>query len=141
MLGAQISEGKGKRTARRVVSVSPNLIVEVSFEDTSKLLGVDGINIGTYTSSPRADGTLQGEGHGVFASANGDMVTWKGMGTGKMDQSGAVSYAGMLMFNTSSPSLAALNGVAGAFEFTVSADGATHTKMWEWKTGAAAAAA
>lgn len=127
MLGTQIGEGHGKRTGRRVLSVSPGLTVEVSFEDTMKLLGVEGMNIGTYTSSPRADGSLQGEGHGVFAAMSGDMVKWRGV------ESGNVSYVGALTFDTASSHLASLNGIAGVFEFSVSADGSTHTKMWEWK--------
>ena len=132
MIGAMIGEGNGKRTGRRVVSVSPNLVVEVSFEDDSKWLGLDGMNIGTYISSPRADGSLQGDGQGAFATMSGELVTWKGVGTGKLEN-GAVSYAGTLIFNTTSASLAALNGVAGAFEFSVAADGTTQSKIWEWK--------
>ena len=67
MLGEQIGEGRGKRTARRVVCTEPIFKVEVSFEDMTKLLGVDGMNIGTYLSWPKPDGSLHGEGEGVFA--------------------------------------------------------------------------
>jgi len=133
MLGEQIGEGQGKRTTRRVVCTDPHFKVEVSFEDMTKLLGVDGMNIGTYVSWPKPDGSLHGEGEGVFASADGEMVTWKGIGIGRLGSAGAVSYRGTLSYSTGSQKLAKLNAVAGVFEFEVDANGNTHTKIWEWK--------
>ena len=133
MLGEQIGSGQGKRTARRVVAVDPVFKVEVSFEDASKILGVEGMNIGTYTSSPRPDGTLEGTGMGVFATLDGQTVTWKGIGTGALKPGGAVSYRGSLTYSTTSPKLARLNSIAGVFEFESDAAGNTVTKTWEWK--------
>lgn len=132
MLGEQISEGRGKRNSRRITATTPKLIVEVSFEDRTKMLGLDGFNIGTYTSSTRPDGTLDGEGQGVFASG-GELATWKAVGNGQYLPSGAVSYRGGITFSSASPSLQRLNSVAGAFEFEVDAEGNTHSKIWEWK--------
>jgi len=131
MLGEQIYTGQGKRTARRVLGTRP-VNVEVSFEDSGKLIGIEGMNIGTYTSMARADGTLAGEGKGVFASPDG-LVSWNGIGTGMVKANGAVSYRGCLTFETTSSSLSRLNAVAGVFEFEVDAAGNTQTKMWEWK--------
>src|SRR5438128_192137 len=117
MLGEQIGEGRGKRTARRVVCTEPIFKVEVSFEDMTKLLGVDGMNIGTYLSWPKPDGSLHGEGEGVFATVDGEMVTWKGIGVGRFGAAGAVGYRGMLSYSTRSQKLAKLNTIAGVFEF------------------------
>jgi hypothetical protein len=133
MLGEQIGSGQGKRTGRRVVAVEPVFKVEVSFEDMSKLLGVEGMNIGTYTSSPRPDGTLDGSGIGVFATLDGQTVTWKGLATGVLKPGGAVSYRGSLTYSTTSPKLARLNSIAGVFEFDSDADGNTNSRTWEWK--------
>ena len=135
MLGEQIGEGKGKRSARRVVAVEPVFKVEVSFEDVSTLLGVQGMNIGTYTSVPKPDGSLDGYGEGVFATMDGDAVTWKGLGIGHFVEGGggAVRYTGCLSYSTTSAKLARLNKVAGAFEFDVDAAGNTHSTIWEWK--------
>jgi hypothetical protein len=133
MLGEQIGEGQGKRTARRVVCTEPRFKVEVSFEDMTKLLGIEGMNIGTYVSSSKPDGSLHGEGEGVFATANGEMVTWKGIGIGRFGAAGAVSYRGCLSYSTASQKLAKLNSVAAVFEFEVDANGNTHSKFWEWK--------
>jgi hypothetical protein len=132
MLGEQIVEGRGKRTGRRVLGTQP-LNVEVTFEDNTKLLGLDGVNIGTYTSTPKPDGSLDGEGKGVFSTVEGDIATWKGIGTGRFLAAGAVSYRGCVCFVTASSKLAHLNTIAAAFEFEVDAAGNTATKMWEWK--------
>ena len=115
MLGDQIGEGRGKRTARRVLSTQPQLKVEVSFEDTAKLLGVEGVYIGTYVSMTRPDGSLDAEGQGVFAAPDGDIVTWKGIGTGRFGAAGAVSYRGCLTYNTASPELSRLKHNRGHF--------------------------
>jgi hypothetical protein len=133
MLGDLIGEGKGKRTARRVLAISPVFKVEVSFEDTATVMGVQGMNIGTYTSSPKPDGSLDGYGQGVFATAEGDTVTWHGVGCGQFQEGGAVRYVGALGYTTTSTKLAQLNKVMGAFEFTVDAEGNTSSKTWEWK--------
>src|ERR1035438_7488929 len=85
MLGEQIGEGKGKRSYRKVVSAEGGTFsIEVSFESTGKMLGVDAHEIGTYCSQPRADGSLYGEGHGVVLTADGGVATWKGGGVGKI---------------------------------------------------------
>jgi hypothetical protein len=133
MLSENIGEGRGKRTGRRVLGTEPQFKIEVSFEDMTKILGVDGMNIGTYVSWPKPDGTLHGEGEGVFASMNGDMVTWKGMGVGRFGAAGAVSYRGIISYSTKSQKLARLNTFAAVFEFDVDGAGNTQTKFWEWK--------
>jgi hypothetical protein len=47
MLGEMISESKGKRLVRRVLSVDPPT-AEVSFEDSGQVLGVAITGMGTY---------------------------------------------------------------------------------------------
>ena len=133
MLGEKIGELQGRRTCRRVLSVEGGFKVEVTFEDSGKFLGTDGGNIGTYWSTPRADGTLSGEGHGVFITADGETATWKGLGSGKFAGGGAVSYRGALIFSTASQKLMRLHGIAALFEFEVDAEGNTKSRFWEWK--------
>lgn len=132
MLGEQIGESRGKRGARKVVSVDGGFTVEVSFESTGKVLGHDTNEIGTYCSSSRPDGSLYGEGQGVIITAEGDAATWKGSGVGKF-VAGGVSYRGAIYYTSASPKFARLNSVAAVFEFEVDAAGNTHSKMWEWK--------
>jgi hypothetical protein len=132
MLGEQIYAGQGARTSRRALGTQP-VSIEVSLEDAGKLLGNDGGNIGTYVSIPRPDGTIEGNGQGIFACVDGSLVSWKGVGVGRFKEGGAVSYRGCLVFTSSSPSFGRLNGIAGVFEFEVDAAGKTQTKIWEWK--------
>ena len=133
MLGEQIGGGQGKRTARRVVSTASPFQIEVSFEDMTTLLGIQGMNIGTYVSGPKPDGSLYGTGQGVWATMDGDMATWTGLGIGRFGAAGSVSYRGCLSYTTTSAKLARLNGIAAVFEFEVDASGNTTSKMWEWK--------
>jgi len=133
MLGEQIGESRGKRTGRRVLSVDGGFKVEVAFESVGKLLGIDTIEIGTYWSASRPDGSLYGEGQGVVLGQDGSQASWKGQGVGKFVGGGAVSYRGAVYYNTASPKLTRLNTVAAVFEFEVDAEGKTHSKLWEWK--------
>ncbi|HZS50096.1 MAG TPA: hypothetical protein VFA54_04495 [Bryobacterales bacterium] len=133
MLGEMLGESRGKRTGRRVLPMDgPGVKVEVAFEDSGKLLGIDMNNIGTYWSATRPDGTLYGEGQGVIVTRDGDMGTWKGAGIGQL-KGGAVSYRGAIFYYSASPKLARLNSIAAVFEFAVDPEGNTHTKLWEWK--------
>jgi hypothetical protein len=133
MLGEQILELTGKRTGRRVLPTDVGFKVEVSFEDSGKLLGQQVNNMGTYWSGLRADGSLYGEGQGVVITQDGEVATWKGGGVGKLQSGGAVSYRGAVYYSTASAKLARLNSVALVFEFEVAADGTIRTKGWEWK--------
>jgi hypothetical protein len=132
MLGELIYQGSGKRIVRRVLSTEP-VKVEVTFEGNGKLLGSDFIEIGTYSSVVRPDGTIYGEGEGVLLSAAGDQVTWKGAGVGTFKERGAVAYRGAVFYHTASAKLSRLNSVAGVFEFEADGDGNTQSKIWEWK--------
>ena len=133
MLGEQLGELRGKRTARRVLSVDDGLKLEVTFESRGKFAGADVMEIGTYWSATRPGGGLYGEGQGVVMSEDGETATWKGGGVGKFTGGGAVSFRGAIYYSSASPKLARLNGIAVIFEFDVDADGNTHSKVWEWK--------
>ncbi len=70
MLGELIYEGRGKRTARAIASlVGAEAKVEVSFEESGKLLGAEASFIASYWAATRPDGTLYGEGQGVMVAA------------------------------------------------------------------------
>jgi hypothetical protein len=131
MLGAQIGETKGKRIVRRVLSIDPPT-AEVSFEDSGHMFGVPTTGIGTYTSVIRPDGSIYGEGQGINMTQDGEGITWQGTGVGKFGPGGAVSYRGMLFFQTNSQKLS-LGSTCGVFEYEVDAAGDTISKVWEWK--------
>ena len=125
MLGEQIGETIGKRIVRRVLSSDP-VKVEVTFEDTGKMLGIGVNGFGTYSSQVRPDGTIYGEGEGAYTTADGELLAWKGSGLGRFKEGGAVSYRGILYYRTNSQKLARLNTVTGVFEYEASASGETH---------------
>lgn len=132
MLGELISETKGRRLVRRVISIDPPT-AEVSFEDAGQILGIPTTGMGSYTSVVRPDGSILGHGQGLSMTQDGEAVTWTGTGIGKFGPGGAVSYRGMLFFQTTSQKLAHVNNASGAFEYEVDASGNTTAKIWEWK--------
>lgn len=132
MLGEQIGETKGRRLVRRVISIDPPT-AEVSFEDTGHIFGTPTTGMGTYTSVIRPDGSILGQGQGLSLTEDGEAITWTGTGVGKFGPGGAVSYRGMLFFQTASKKLARVNNASGAFEYEVDASGNTLSKIWEWK--------
>jgi hypothetical protein len=132
VIGEKISETKGRRVVRRVLSVDPPT-AEVTFEDSGNVLGVASTGMGTYTSIVQADGSLHGNGQGLTTTSDGETITWTGTGVGKFGADGAISYRGMLFFRTASQKLARLNNACGAFEYDVDAAGNTTSKVWEWK--------
>jgi hypothetical protein len=132
MLGNKIGESKGKRIVRRILSTDPPT-AEVSFEDSGTLGGVATTGSGTYTSVIRPDGSIFGQGQGLIITADGESILWTGTGLGKFGAGGAVSYRGMLFYQTASQKLASLNNSCGAFEFETDPSGATTSAVWEWK--------
>ena len=132
MLGDMIGETIGKRVVRRVLSTDP-LTVEVSFEDSGKMLGTGTTGFGTYSSVLRPDGSVLGEGEGAFMTQDGELVTWKGSGQGTFKEKGAVSYRGILYHRTASQKLARLNAAPCVFEYEIDPEGGTTARFWEWK--------
>jgi len=131
MLGELIGESKGRRIVRRVISIDPPT-AEVSFEDSGHLFGVPITGIGTYTSIVRPDGSIYGEGQGINMTQDGEAIRWTGTGLGRFGPGGAVSYRGMLFFQTNSQKIS-LGSACGAFEYEVDPAGSTTSKVWEWK--------
>lgn len=97
------------------------------------MYGVRVTGFGTYTSTVRPDGSLYGNGQGMYMTEEGEAVTWTGTGLGRFGPGGSVSYRGMLFFKTASNKLARMNNCCTAFEYEVDAKGSTVSKMWEWK--------
>ena len=137
MLGEMIGEEKGKITGVRVLPLAEgnnNPRLEVSFQGTGTLVGVDITNVGTYISVLTSAGVFNGTGQGVITTADGDIVTWTGTGVGTPTGKGlAASWRGILYYQTSSQRLAGLNKIPTVFEYEVDENGNTADKLWEWK--------
>ena len=133
MLGELIGEEKGKETARRVLSVDGGAKVEVSFQSTGKLLGVEYRGTITYWAGARPDGSLYGEAQGMYVGKGGELATFKAQGVGKVLDGGGVSFRGASYFYSDSPTFRRLNSIAAVFEYEADAEGNTKLKSWEWK--------
>lgn len=137
MLGDALGTLKGKLTGRRVLPAegsSPH--VETSFEIAGNLAGADVMVIGTYHSVVRSDGLLQGEcpRQGVVMTSTGETGTWSGTGLGRFTGKGsAVSFRGVVYFQSNAPKLARLTQVAALFEWEVDQNGDAEARYFEWK--------
>ena len=133
MLGDQIGAERGKVTGYRILRSEGGPKVEVAFQATGKILGVDHSTLASYTSSMRPDGTVLGEGQGVVRGASGQMASWVGQGVGKLGRGQAIRYRGAIYYHSASPEWPRLNSVAAVFEYEVDEQGNTDAKIWEWK--------
>lgn len=79
MLGEKLGEGSGQITGRRVLpSDNGAPKVEISIQQTGKLLGVNVVDMATFVSAVRPDGTLFGDGQGVLMGEGGEMASYSG---------------------------------------------------------------
>lgn len=135
MLGEMIGEEQGRITAVRVLpSNGQTPRMEVSFQSTGNLVGMETTEYGSYISTLMPTGLFSGTGQGVITTRDGDMATWTGTGVGKPTGKGsAASWRGAIFFQTSSQRLAGLNKIATLFEYEIDENGNTSAKLWEWK--------
>jgi hypothetical protein len=135
MLGEKIGELSGKVTGTRILpaeSAGPK--IEVSIQETGKILNVEGIDQGTYTACAHAGGTTCGEGQGIFTTKDGEIATWCGTGVGRPTGRGqGASWRGALYWQTTSQKLSRLNGLCVVFEHECDENGNTQTKLTEWR--------
>lgn len=132
MQGDLVYDEKGKVIGRRILNATT---MEVSFQTQIKLKGIDGTNMGTYTTTMMPDGSsMYGEGQGVVMSKDGQMISWKGNGVGRFVSEGKIRYTGAIYLSTQSKgSLASLNNIAVVFEHDGDTEGNVSSKGWEWK--------
>ncbi len=132
MLGDLIGEETGKVTGFRVLDdAGPK--VEVSIQTKGKLLGSDYQGRVTYESGMQPGGFLYGEGQGMYMTVDGDMVVWKGQGTGRLTPGGGARWRGAIHFMNGTGKLARLTGTVGVFEHSSDANDNVASKIWEWK--------
>jgi hypothetical protein len=137
MQGDVICEERGKVTCLRVLpheGAGPK--VEVSFQATGKIFGVDESDMGTYWTIVRqhGNGVMYGQGNGVLTTQGGEMVSWSGNGVGRFTGQGTgVSFRGVVYYQTASERFSRLNGLAGIYEYETDGAGSVNLKVWEWK--------
>ncbi len=135
MLGDLVLEEKGSTTGIRVLNEFPDKVVlEVCLATSGTLLGIEHTALWTYHSTIRPDGRVQGEGHGIYTTKDGDVATVRGTGVGVPKGAGsAASWRGALYFYSTAEKLKRLNDVAVVYEYEIDEDGNTEAKGWDWK--------
>jgi hypothetical protein len=137
MLGDKIGEEKGKVTTRRVLKgddAGSFVKLEVSFESECTILGVQGMNMGTYTVFERGPGQMYAEGQGIFGGPEGSNAIWNGHGVGVDAGDGVIAIAASVAFQTNSESLKRLNSVLVVIEHKNNMmDGSASSTLYEWK--------
>src|SRR5438309_1221459 len=113
MLGEKIYELQARITSVRVLPPedggTPRL--EMSYQGTGKILGVEVTEMGTYQAATQPDGTMMGEGNGVLMTKKGETISWHGTGRGRPTGKGmGASWRGAVYYRTTSAKLARLNG-------------------------------
>jgi hypothetical protein len=77
MLGQLIGEASGKVTGFRVVPTEGKpMEIEVSFQGSGKLLGIEITDVGRYRGTP-----LYGEGQALIMTRDGETAEWTGFGS------------------------------------------------------------
>jgi hypothetical protein len=135
-LGNLVYQHKGKITSETVLE-GPT--VQTSFSSNGTVIGgvtnVSATEIGTYTTTPRANGILYGEGQGVITADNGETVTWDSQEIGNTAPNGEITFRGSIFFRALSPtgSLGFLDNMVGVFTFQVDQSGNTAVEVLELK--------
>ncbi len=135
MIGEEIGSETGKVTSRRVLEGDDFRYVkmEITFETSCRVLGLEGMNIGTYIVYERVPGQLYGEGRGIFMSADGEAI-WNGHGIGRPTGEGmGVRFAASIAFQAGPGPLARLNEILAVVEHETDDAGNAKSTLWEWK--------
>jgi hypothetical protein len=116
------------------VRVLPDARIEVSFQGSGNLLGVDVTTLLTTVGTRQPDGTVVFEGWGVATTRDGDSVTVKAWGVRRPTGGGLKSSSrGFDIWQTASVKFARLNNTTYVWETEADEAGNYHLKLWEWK--------
>ena len=133
-IGNLIYENKGEITSQTVLE-GPT--VQTSFSSNGTILNginsIDVTEIGTYTTTPRANNVFYGEGQGVISGKNNEIITWSSQEIGTITPEKKIKFNGSIFFRTLSPigNLAFLDNKMGIFTFEVDSSKNTLTKVWD----------
>ena len=137
MLGEKLGDFTGKVTGQRVLPGDDYRYVkmEVSYQQSGQLFGVQSQDIGTYTVFERVPGQMYGEGQGFLGNAEGEGAIWNGHGVGRMTGDGmGMAFRFSLAYQAGgSGKLARLKDYLVIGEHESDANGNIKTTIWEWK--------
>lgn len=134
MIGDLFYEATGKVTSQRVLDLKGPK-VETSFMVSGNMKNIPVIEIGTFWSIPRPDGTVYGEDKDViYTKEDNEIATADAKVIGKFVNKDVMRFVGSVFFNASyQGKLAFLNGIVGIFEANVEGGTKLSIRKWEWK--------
>src|SRR5690349_3876855 len=134
MLGEAIGDTRGQTITTRVLpdeGHGPRM--EITDQGVGTLCGVQMTSTVTYIGTLRPNGTISGSGTGVVMGTAGETATFRGEGVGTFGPGGKTIWRGCLFYESESPALKRLNGIAVCFEYEVDAGGKSEGHFTEWK--------
>ncbi len=134
MIGEMIGELTGKVVGQRLVKHhGGEMMLERTFEEKGKILGVEVTFLATTWSRERPQGGMATKGHGIMMTKDGGKVHLHGSGITVQGKSPGTSIRGIRYAQTSVPSLIRLNNVGLVLEMEITPEGVMHEKWYEWK--------
>ena len=141
MQGEMLGESSGRITGVRTLRsdgqgprAGSSFYLEVGLQGTTKLLGLDLAEFGTYWQVVRPGGVLYGEGENVMTSPEGAVAHWTGFGVGAPTGPIPAARLGVCgSFLTAEGPLEPLARVANVVEYEVDGDWNYRWRMWEWR--------
>jgi len=134
MLGEQVGDTRGQLITTRVLpdeGLGPRM--EVTDQGVGTLCGVNMTSTVTYIGTMRPTGQISGQGTGIVMSTEGESATFRGYGVGTIQPNGTTTWRGSLFYESQTPKLSRLNGVAVIFEYQVDEGGKSEGHFFEWK--------
>lgn len=134
MLGEIIYEATGLIKNQRVINADKQKI-ETTFEARGKIKDIEVLDVGTFWSVPRQDGSIYGENKSVFFTSDNDVIaTAEDQVIGQNIDTTTLRFIGSAFFKTSYDGrLSSLNNIIGVFEAEVKDNKHLTVKKWEWK--------
>lgn len=125
---------KGKITGQ-VVSNSEPPQIQVSATENGTVKGIGNVtNLETWLETYRTPTIINGLGHGILTTKDGQMATWVAHDMGRTNVNTGTTFKGIMFFNTNSTGkLAFLNNLEGLFITHINTNGSRLTNIWEWK--------
>jgi hypothetical protein len=119
----------------QVVSNSGAPQVQLSIVENGTMKGVGNVtNLETWWDTYKTPTIINGVGHGILTTKDGQMATWIAHSIGRINiNTGVRTFKGIMFFNTNSTgSLGFLNNLAGLFIRQTNGNMRT-AEIWEWK--------
>ncbi len=134
MLGDLFYEAKGRITSKRVLDLEGPK-VESSYSLEGKIIEIEVVEIGTFTSIPTSNCAYFVEGKDIVTVKGSvdEMATVRAQGISKLRDSSKVVSGSNFYRSSNTGKLSFLNNLIGVHEALVDKDGNIIYKVWEWK--------